>query len=161
MRKNVGNLRCKMLPWLIMYLYRCYHHKSSLEKQNQVVKRMDTMAFCLNNFIWSLKYFWLFFLLKPPTFSKIISLSRPYPVLSPDSWQVLDRGIPKANRQKRKLGLHWFKSVSASAKLFSSLLTFGGQIWLFILSANALLFFIALPVNNSDLQPFQPAGSLY
>lgn len=30
-----------------------------------------------------------------------------------------------------------------------------------MLSANALLFFTALPVNNSDPQPFQPAGSLY
>lgn len=97
--------------------------------------------------------------LKPPTCSKIISLSGPALLaLSSDFWQVLDRGIPKANQQKRKLGLHWFKSAKAVTKLFSSLLTFGGQIWLFMLSANALLFFIALPVNNSDLQPFSLRG---
>lgn len=97
--------------------------------------------------------------LKPPTCSKIISLSRPA-LLSlslSDFWQVLDCGIPKAKR-KRKLGLHWFRSAKAVTKLFSSLLTFGGQIWLFMLSANALLFFIALPVNNSDLQPFSLQG---
>lgn len=44
------------------------------------------MVFCLNNFICFLKYFWrslsFFFSLKPPTFSKIISLSVPYPAPS-------------------------------------------------------------------------------
>lgn len=144
-----------------MYLYRCYRHKSFLEKQNQLV-------FCLNNFIWFLKYFWLSFPWKPPTFSKIISLSGRSPARSLGALSlslrllcVLDRGMPKPHQQKRKLGSHWFKSASAVTNLFSSLVTFGGQIWLLMLSANALLFFIALPVNNSDLQPFQPAGSLY
>jgi hypothetical protein len=81
----------------------------------------------------------------PPRFPVLCWLASPH------------RGTPRHTSQ-RKLGLHGPKSVSAGTKLFSSLLTFGGQIWLFMLSANALLFFIALPVNNSDLQPSRLQG---